>query len=360
MATQHEKLAAVEAAMLAHDGTKDTVEAKRFIAKHDALLALMPGTGIPPEPLPPPPPLAITTDGQLFSAGGDAQIDCSGKLVRVTHKANVWSCYPYRWNAPAAGIKDGRISGGAMVSDVTAEERWNGIYPKADGRWAVFVRAEKGPIKGLTVSEFRAHGCFDGVGINGGPGGEPEGAVVEDSWFSLVRDDCIEHDCLKDIKVRRCLVDGCFVFLSQRNHGVKENRNELLSITEECRIHMQQMNGADTLPNPSYNSPFKLSSNAPRQRFIDNILRADHPRPYGQSDPLFDWKNDKLKHLREQVKGNIFVWGGAEKYGSYQSQWGDPPDGWEVTEDLEVWFKERAAWIAAHPAVLRIPGHDME
>jgi hypothetical protein len=301
------------------------------------------------------------TAGQVFNQSGNPRIDCRGTRVKVTHSGSTWSTIPFKLNAQAPGVNGACMTGGASFGDVKADERWGSIYPSAN-RWAVMLWHNNQNFTGpMLVEGFCLHGGWDGVGIyRVGNAANPVGVVtIRGCWFSLMRDDVIEADDMEPIVLTDNLLEGGWVWCSQNNTAVG-NRNTKLSIHDGNLIYMQRMNSDGSgLSNSSWHGILKVSGNAPKQRFINNTLRADHPRPFGGvgADPLYEWRPvNSTFRLNEQVANNVFVWGGKAQYGSYAAKFGAPPPGWTVTEDVNVWVNKANSWKASHDAVQRLPG----
>ena len=205
----------------------------------------------------------------------------------------------------------------------------------------------------VTVHGFRAVNVEDGVAPRPADGVAHDGVrwKVVGCYFRDIRDDVVENDALIDGEIDDCLVDGAFVFLSQRP-GARSTTTRAHALTKVrgCLVHLERMPyerdiGGDA-PAPGsivdgkgLGMPFKFKgSPSGRLEVRDTIFLVDGLSvngPRAMSFPTWDGC------VYENV---TLVWRGG---GAYPGQL--PAHGVTVTDDLGVWTKARAAWLAGHP-----------
>jgi hypothetical protein len=205
----------------------------------------------------------------------------------------------------------------------------------------------------VTVHGLRAVNVEDGISPRLASGVSHDGVVwkAEQCYFRYIRDDVIENDALLDGEITDCLVDGTFVFLSQRP-GARSTttRPHAMTRVRGCLVHLERMPyekdiGLDApaagsiVDGKGLGMPFKFKGPASgRLEVRDTIFLIDGLSVNGARAMSFPtWDGCRYENV-------TIVWRGG---GAYPGQL--PARGVKVTDDLEVWTQARTAWLAAHP-----------
>jgi hypothetical protein len=87
---------------------------------------------------------------------------------------------------------------------------------------------------GGVISGMRFNRCMDGIGVGSGP----TGPLIEDCWFSNVRDDTSENDFSNGVNYwYKCLLENVYVATSTRGSA---DRSTLTTTYDSCVIKLSQ------------------------------------------------------------------------------------------------------------------------
>ena len=243
--------------------------------------------------------------------------------------------------------------GGTVIGQQHRGLPWRFVKQLYDGDALRFEGEGKAVI---TVHGLRADNVQDGVSPRVASGTAPGDVYwkVHGCYFRYVRDDVVENDSLLDGEIVDCLVDGAFVFLSQRPGARSTNtRPEARTRIQHCLVRLegmpydQDMGGDPAVPGSlvdgkGHGMPFKFRG-PPTGRievrdtvFLIDGLSVNGPR----SMNLPSWDGCVYENV-------TIVWRGGDRYPGEL-----PARGVTVTNDLAVWTRAREAWLAAHPGVL--------
>ncbi len=207
-------------------------------------------------------------------------------------------------------------------------------------------------IKGCTGSANISDVYFENVEDGLGPEAGLDSWTLKNAYMRFIRDDAIENDDLIPGHIENCLIDGCFVFLSQRP-GEPLDRTPLTTVVD-CLVHLQAQ--------PHDGTPHRTWRDRSIKIGEDGIGRAP--------GPLFKWDRDVGTVLvRDSIfKIDALSVNGADdmdfppgRYENVTLIWlgeGDYPrplpEGVTLTRDTEPWHAARARWIKdlppTHPA----------
>lgn len=241
--------------------------------------------------------------------------------------------------------KDVSLSGLAVLGVQSLDLPWRVVKEMWDGD-ALLAKNCEGT---LEVSDVYFRNTEDGLG----PEEKLEHWRLERAWMEDIRDDAIENDDLIPGEVINCLIDGCFVFLSQRAPDGRVNEITTVVRDSLIRVSAQPHDGAEGKPwrdrfivvgddgiGRAPGMIFKWESSSGRVEMRDCILRMDAVSINGPDDMRFPpgtYENVSL------------VWTGPEPYPV------PVPKGVSITSDPAIWEKARADWIANLPK--SHPGH---
>tara|TARA_R110000850_G_scaffold209705_5_gene335721 strand:- start:140 stop:976 length:837 start_codon:yes stop_codon:yes gene_type:complete len=245
-------------------------------------------------------------------------------------------------------LEDPSISGFSVIGLQSKELPWRIVKAMWDGD-ALHIKGCRGSVQ---VSDVYWENVEDGLGPNGGV----NHWALERAWMKDIRDDAIENDSSVSGLISDCLVDGCFVFLSQRADDSIQKKS--LTVIRNCyvRVSAQPHDGEKRRERRDRNIKFGN----------DGIGRAP--------GMIFKW--DKGEGTVD-VKDCVFVMEGmsingpedmAFPPGSYENVtliWLGPgnypsrlPFGVSQTNDITIWENAKRAWIdrlpESHPGLKRI------
>lgn len=240
--------------------------------------------------------------------------------------------------------------GGTVVGQQHRDLLWAYMKQLYDGDGLRFEATSRARV---TVHGLRVDNMEDGVAPRLWGETEYDGVYwkVHQSYFRYIRDDVVENDSLIDGEITDCLVDGTFVFLSQRP-GARSTRTRAETVTHirDCLVHMQRMPyhrdiGGDIpaagsiVDGKGHAQIFKMKGPASGRIKIQNtIFLVEGMSVNGPRSMDFpDWDGCSYENV-------IIVWLGG---GTYPGKL--PAKGVSVTHEIAVWRKARAAWLAAHP-----------
>ncbi len=238
-------------------------------------------------------------------------------------------------------LRDPSISGFSVMGVQARELPWRVMKAMWDGD-ALHVKGCTGTAR---VSDVYWENVEDGFG----PTGEGlERWSLHRAYMRYIRDDAVENDDLLPGEIVDCLIDGCFVFLSQR--GRPGATSGAVTRIRGCVVHVQAQphdgvegrawrdrnievgeDGVGRAPGML----FKWDSGAGSVSVEDCVFRMDQPSFNGPADMVFP---------PGRYENVTLVWTGAGDYPQTL------PEGVTLSRDPEVWRRARAAWIARLPA----------
>jgi hypothetical protein len=166
--------------------------------------------------------------------------------------------------------------------------------------------------------------------------------TIRGSWFSFIRDDCIQNDHLHNGLVEDVLFDGCYVFYSARTSGFSagaDGSNNLV-VFRNVLARLQPMPTVYSGPAPGHGGFWKLDNDgvSPRIALENVVFRADQDSNHGH---FMIPPASKLV----QCNNVTLVWLGGGDYPE------PVPACFTLTRDRAVWDDAVAAWHEAHPEV---------
>jgi hypothetical protein len=243
--------------------------------------------------------------------------------------------------------------GGTVVGRQHRGLPWSYIKQLYDGDGLRF-EARRGAT--ITVHGMRIDNVEDGVSPRLAADVPHAGAYwkVDGCYFKFIRDDVVENDSLMDGEISDCLVDGTFVFLSQRpGRQSTTRRAEAMTRIRACLVRLQRMpyqrdiGGDEPAPGSivdgqGHGMLFKFSGAATGKVDVrDTIFLVDGMSVNGAKSMSFPtWEGCTYENV-------TIVWRGGGKYPGTL-----PASGVVVTDDLGVWARARAKWIKEHPGAL--------
>jgi hypothetical protein len=240
------------------------------------------------------------------------------------------------------GGQDACFVGGLIEGSNPAAAGWEEIYEQSNG--AAFAFGGDQPLPRFVLDGIRIHNVWDGIR----PRAHADDFVVRNVWLSDARDDCIENDHFSTGLIDDSLLDGCHMAFSARNPRDPESyrsrvltiRNSLIRLKPFPKPRQAMLRRHAWARDPGHGMFFKWSRNSMQVRLHDNVFMLEQlPNNQDQAidpPPMIGCSN------------NMLVWLGE----------GDPgpvPDCFKVVRDRSVWERAKAAWIARHPEVMRLP-----
>ena len=242
------------------------------------------------------------------------------------------------------GGQDACFVGGLIEGSNPAAAGWEEIYDQSNG--AAFAFGGDEPLHRFVLDGLRIHNVWDGIR----PRAHADEFVIRNVWLSDARDDCIENDHFSTGVIADSLLDGCHMAISARNPRDPESygsrvltiENSLIRLKPFPKPRQAMLRRHSWASDPGHGMIFKWSSNSMQVRLHDNVFMLEqlpnNRRRAIEPPPMISCSN------------NVLVWLGR----------GDPgpvPDCFQVVRDRSVWDRAKAAWIARHPEVMRLP-HD--
>ncbi len=232
-------------------------------------------------------------------------------------------------------MQDPAISGFAVIGVQSNELPWRVVKEMWDGD-ALHVKGCNGHVR---VSDVYWENVEDGFGPDVGP----SEWTLERAWMKDIRDDAVENDQLIDGTISDCLIDGCFVFLSQRASASVQTKTK--TIIHDCivRVSSQAHDGDEGREWRDRNikvgedgigrAPgmiFKWDDGAGTVEVKNCVFMMDAISVNGVNDMLFP------PGVYENVS---LIWLGP---GGYP---GKIPKGVSVTTDPDLWERSKQDWI---------------
>jgi hypothetical protein len=296
-----------------------------------------------------------TGDGQggmASMAGHSAGLVCkqAGSVVTLTGSQGVFD----KRNALAAGtVIDARVASWLAAgnipmrfgggSDICLEGALiQGTYPNStswDAMHDTYAIQPFGPRP--VVQGVRVHNYGDGVF----PRGDADGWIIRGSWFSFMRDDCIQNDHLYNGLVEDALYDGCYVFYSARRYSASRNADGSANTVKfrNVLVRLQPMPTVYKGPAPGHGKFWKLDRGgvSPMIALENVIFRVDQASSISGGHMMMI---PPATHLA-QCNNVTLVWLGNGDFPE------TVPPCYTVTRDRAVWDDAVASWHAAHPEV---------
>jgi hypothetical protein len=247
-------------------------------------------------------------------------------------------------------LKDPSISGVSVSGVQSKDLPWRVVKAMWDGD-AIHVKGCSGTVK---VSDV----FFDNVEDGFGPCEGLSKWSLENAYMRSIRDDAIENDGLVSGEIINCLIDGCYVFLSEQSGPSSQEEEASVVTIRDSLVHVQSQ------PHDG------VTGKAWRDRNVqigdDGIGRAP--------GMLFKWFEGAgtidVRDCVFRVDGVSFNGPAAMAFppGQYENVtliWlgkGDYPQplptGVKLTRDVKVWNHARAQWIRklppTHPAASQL------
>jgi hypothetical protein len=231
------------------------------------------------------------------------------------------------------------ISGFSVIGRQSRNLPWRVVKAMWDGD-ALHIKNCRGVAKASNV-------YWENVQDGFGPIGELDSWVLKNAYMRYIRDDAIENDDLIPGEITNCLIDECFVFLSQRSEP--QRITEAVTVIRDCVVHVSAQ-PHDGVANREWRdanivmgkdgigrapgSIFKWDEGAGRVDVKNTVFRMDAATFNDKDDMAFP------PGTYENV---TLVWLGEDDYPT------PLPEGVTVTRDLSKWQKARHSWIERMP-----------
>ncbi|MDF1823494.1 MAG: hypothetical protein P1U68_02570 [Verrucomicrobiales bacterium] len=178
---------------------------------------------------------------------------------------------------------------------------------------------------------------------------------LERAWMEDIRDDAIENDFLLSGEIDNCLIDGCFVFLSQRNPDGRTAEPTTVIRDSLIRISAQAHDGVERKPwrdrfihlgedgiGRAPGMLFKWAGSAGKVRVENCLFYMDAVSVNGP---------DEMRFPPGTYEKVTLIWTGEEPYPM------PLPSGVVTVSDPGIWEEAKANWIknlpANHPGLQR-------
>jgi hypothetical protein len=234
------------------------------------------------------------------------------------------------------------ISGATVLGQQTRDLHWDEMKRDYDGDG---LRVEVGAVdEPVVVERFSIDNVMDlitVVSVN-----EPNArAVVRGGYGDYIRDDAIENDTGMRLDLEDLLIDGTFVFYSERagRYGSltsppQPTNIERVAVKLEPMPYDTDMKGnsaraGSLVDGLGHSGLFKIQSGTGPINVKDSVFYV----------PQLSVNGPNSMHIPAgDHRDNVIVWGGD---GAYP---GELRDGWTVTRDLGVWENARSEWLERH------------
>jgi hypothetical protein len=225
------------------------------------------------------------------------------------------------------------LAGGTVLGDYNRSWTWEQMHDRSN----TGLRFQNG---NFTVDGLRVDNVTDGVRPIDGP------FVIRQSYFSYVRDDCVENDHVLPGLIEDSLFDGCYVAIAERPSSAiiasgYDGRNDVLTIRNTL-IRLQPMPGPDGYGASvrGHGPFFKWSDRSTKLALHNNVFMAEQ-------SSMGSGRNMGIPGNLESCSNNVRVWLGAGNYPA------PLPSCFTITRDRAVWDRAVANWKAQHPHVGR-------
>jgi hypothetical protein len=211
----------------------------------------------------------------------------------------------------------------------------------------------------FTIEHLRLHNTEDGIKPNEGPdywvATTASTFLIQHSYFTMVRDDCIENDNYLQGKVYDCLFDGVWTFMSEQTQGDKPDLEQLRS-GEDQKMYIDKVFVRLAMSNPfdanatnppedantNNNGPgkfFKWQPGFHRPHITNSVFAIG-------SQPKAGWSSLSFSDAQcTYGSGNFLCWLGSGTYG------GEKPGGMTFLEGSNAqtkWREVRNSWLTRH------------
>ena len=262
-----------------------------------------------------------------------ADADCHSGPLRVNP-------YPFRLYASPSAL----LIGGTFDGEVPLASDWKHTYCNS-AALSIFDSPR------VVIEGVRMRRAWDGVRFSGNSGQ----FLLQRSWLSQVRDDCIENDFLNSGIIKDVLLDGCFSGMSVRepaSRSTDASSRTVVLLGALIRVVPYVYRDENRL-----GLPIKASPAAPALQVIDSVLAMD-----GDGDWAKDGEDmisaSQLKASWEKIsdcRGNLFLWISDKPW---PSKFARPPSCFRFVQGIEarsLWQKAHDNWIDCHAAIGRFP-----
>lgn len=226
------------------------------------------------------------------------------------------------------------LRGGLFAGEVPQDSDWKSTYCNST---AAGLRGSPG----ATLEDLRIRRVWDAVRMSEAV----NTFVLRGSWFSEVRDDCIENDYLNGGVVEDMLLDGCFAGLSMRPpKGQERSPDEGAVVLRGVLLRMQSYLYKDL---PRQGPPFKVEPDGPKIEIHDSIVAMDNLNIVSKTRLDIGWTRIG------QCSGNLLLWTADTPW---PEKFAKPPACFKIVEGAEaraLWQEARRNWIDCHPDVSR-------
>ena len=236
--------------------------------------------------------------------------------------------YPFKISGAGTGLV---LFGGTVWGEVPQTSDWQYTYNNSAA-----MRIEAAP--NMTIDEWRIDRAWDAVRIASGT----TNWLVDDSYFSNVRDDAIENDYLLSGTIRDSLFDGVYTGISLAN-GSGLNGSASTITLEGAFIHHEiyLVNGEMT-----HGSPFKTNESnpggTPNIRIINSVIAIEDPDHNSQGRLDLAWDHVVESH------GNVFL---NLSDTPLSADYPLPHSGFTILQGQvarDYWAACKAAWLDNH------------
>ena len=246
-------------------------------------------------------------------------------------------------------LKDPSISGVSVIGIQSEDLPWRVVKSMWDGD-ALHVKGCSGTV---TVTDV----FFDNVEDGFGPCEGLSKWSLKNAYMRSIRDDAIENDGLVSGEIINCLIDGCYVFLSEQSGARPQPERSHVSI-RGCLVHIQaqphdgvtgrawrdrHIRVGDDGIGRAPGMLFKWFDGAGTVDVRDCVFRVDDISFNGPSAMAFP---------PGKYAGVTLVWLGKGDYPQ------PLPEGVKLTRDVQIWIRARGQWIRqlppTHPAARQL------
>lgn len=261
-----------------------------------------------------------------YSLAEDTKIDAR----TFTALASPSNLYPVRFG----GGNDLCLAGATVLGQYNRNYSWAQMHDNYNNAGVVSKN------KFATIDGVRIDNVTDGYRPENGP------FTIRQSWFTYVRDDCVENDHVFGGLIEDSLFEECYVGISERPtdpiiaEGF-DGRNQLLTISKSL-IGLVKMPGprGGSSSDMGHGIMFKWSDYGTKLALHDNVFLAETASmsPSSMGVPA---------NSLVSCSNNTMVWLGS---GDYPVKL---PSCFTITRDRSVWDRAVADWKARHPQVVQ-------
>lgn len=294
--------------------------------------------------------LGSTTTQQQLAGGTNVKYDFTGTELNNTYNSSNNTYSPSfnirMFNAITGGCMFGGTIRGGYKSNGDSSNRQ---YP---GNHAGQLYIRDASVRNFIVDSFRFDNNWDPIRF-GNSTNLIENVTFLHCFLTNTFDDILENDTHRDgILVDRCLFDGFYSGISDRNSGSTNHGNKRLTISETMfRLR-------PTYSNQQHKQFFKLNANSISFDIFDSVFRVDQAADVSGGDPFYDVApGHPAQNKIVNSSGNIIIWGGSGSY-PYTVPSGFSVYGSTGAAGKSHWDDLKTAWLAANSQVPLISGID--